>query len=373
MNEKETHILPEQIPVEEFQPIDIFQEPPKKRRLMRRISGHKRWKKAEKPKIAAAEDSPFVAPMRRAPEEYQEIRRAPAKEESPLTEADAANALYFHAVGGLLVSGWVFAWLARLIPQAVRWPARASAIVFHLLILAFPVIRRAVRSDDQAAGMRFVRPAGGALWLSALCGLGASLCGLGITLLWGRGMAGLGAYVPAGTQVAWRELPIVLISGAVLPAICEELFFRGYLLSAWEERWGWRSVPVCAVLFALLHGSVQGFPAQLAAGMLLGCICIRSGSVFCAIAAHLGYNLGVVLLSALWQSSGWLQEAGVALCGAALAGVFFVLVRIVSGRKTVNLPSRRGAGWEGALALYAAVITALVRYLINWTQLFGGV
>ena len=38
MNEKETHILPEQIPVEEFQPIDIFQEPPKKRRLMRRIS-----------------------------------------------------------------------------------------------------------------------------------------------------------------------------------------------------------------------------------------------------------------------------------------------------------------------------------------------
>lgn len=374
MNEKETHILPEQIPVEEFQPIDIFQQPPMQRKLSVKGLPGRVWKKTAQPKPGAAvEDSPYVTPVRRSPQAYQLQETQPQKEQSPLTEADSANAMYLHAIAGLVISGMLFSWLGALIPQAVPWPQRAAALLFHGLILAFPVICKAVQNDDAAEKMRFRPAAGGALWLCFMCGLGASLFGIGTTQLWGRALSGWGANLAGSTQVEWRHIPAVLIGSVMLPAVCEEIFFRGYLLAAWEERRGWLCVPVCAVLFMLLHGSLAGWPGQLAMGVLLGMICIRGGSVLCAILAHLGYNLGVVVLSAVWQSSGWLQEAGVAVCGVALAGVFYLLMCSVSGRKTISLPTHRSTSWEGAAAMYAAVITVLVRYLLDGMRLFGGV
>jgi sodium transport system permease protein len=78
---------------------------------------------------------------------------------------------------------------------------------------------------------------------------------------------------------------------AVLPPICEELLCRGFLLAAFRPRFGDRgAVVLAAVLFGLLHLDLYRFPATCAAGLVLGYVCVRTGSIFMAILFHMAYN-----------------------------------------------------------------------------------
>ena len=106
-------------------------------------------------------------------------------------------------------------------------------------------------------------------------------------------------------------------------------------------------------------------------GLLLGFVCVRSGSVFVPVLAHFGYNAGMLLFSGAWGGGAWVQETALALCGAAVALVFFGLICRFSGRHEANSPLGRGVGWEGAAALYAGVATCVVACGWDALRLFG--
>ncbi|MGH7163199.1 MAG: ABC transporter permease subunit/CPBP intramembrane protease, partial [Planctomycetota bacterium] len=74
---------------------------------------------------------------------------------------------------------------------------------------------------------------------------------------------------------------IALLLLAALPAICEELLCRGFLLSALRPRLGAaRAVVVSAALFGLLHVDLYRLPATFLGGLLLGYVCLATGSVW---------------------------------------------------------------------------------------------
>jgi len=86
-----------------------------------------------------------------------------------------------------------------------------------------------------------------------------------------------------------RWLHLVLF--AVLPPICEELLCRGFLLSALRPRLGTKwAVVATAALFAILHLDVSRFPATFLAGLMLGFVRVRTGSLFMAILFHMVFN-----------------------------------------------------------------------------------
>ena len=73
---------------------------------------------------------------------------------------------------------------------------------------------------------------------------------------------------------------------ALTPGLCEEMFFRGLLLSG-LKRWGrWPAIIVSAVLFGIAHGSLYRFLPTFLLGMLFGFIVWRSGSLLCTMIAH---------------------------------------------------------------------------------------
>lgn len=83
----------------------------------------------------------------------------------------------------------------------------------------------------------------------------------------------------------------VLFCLAALPAITEELVFRGFLFSGLERNNGsLRAVLATAILFGLSHGVLQQSIAAGIMGLLLGWIAVRSGSVLTAILFHLVHN-----------------------------------------------------------------------------------
>jgi sodium transport system permease protein len=83
-----------------------------------------------------------------------------------------------------------------------------------------------------------------------------------------------------------------LVAGlSFLQALCEELAFRGFILSGLRRRFGpWRAVFVSSFLFALFHMNVFQFMPHFALGIVLGTLAVRTGSVLPPILFHFVYN-----------------------------------------------------------------------------------
>lgn len=88
------------------------------------------------------------------------------------------------------------------------------------------------------------------------------------------------------------DLAIMLIVVALLPAICEELFFRGVLQRLFIQifRRPWTGIIITAILFSAFHGQFLGFFPRVLLGILLGAIYWYSGSIWPAIIAHFIHN-----------------------------------------------------------------------------------
>ena len=89
------------------------------------------------------------------------------------------------------------------------------------------------------------------------------------------------------------EIPLwqLLLLMAVVPAICEELAFRGFILSGFR-RLGhkWRAVIYTAVIFGLIHGIIQQQLLACLVGVVIGYIAVQTGSILPCMLFHLSYN-----------------------------------------------------------------------------------
>lgn len=91
---------------------------------------------------------------------------------------------------------------------------------------------------------------------------------------------------------------------AIIPAVGEELFFRGVLMKfAFKgTKRIWFSVFFTAFVFASTHSNVYGMFSIFLAGSLLATIYYLTGSLWCSIIAHLCFNGTQVVLS-YWANS----------------------------------------------------------------------
>lgn len=95
-----------------------------------------------------------------------------------------------------------------------------------------------------------------------------------------------------------QGLALLLFALAVSPAICEEVLFRGAMLSGLRQRMpAWAAVLLTAFLFGCFHLSIYRLLPTAILGMLLGYIALRSRSIFPAMAAHAINNAAAVLLA----------------------------------------------------------------------------
>ncbi len=92
-------------------------------------------------------------------------------------------------------------------------------------------------------------------------------------------------------------LIIVLFHVAFVPAICEEILFRGYVLRSFEKSWGvTAAIIVSGLIFGMFHLQLTHLFPLAIIGILLGYITWVSQSIIPAMAAHFLNNAGSVLL-----------------------------------------------------------------------------
>ena len=97
----------------------------------------------------------------------------------------------------------------------------------------------------------------------------------------------------------------LVLTTVVLAPVLEETVFRGFLLPSLTR---WMSAPwalgVSTLVFALAHEHNTGDTAQLlAVGAMAGAAYCRTRNLAASMAVHASFNLGVLVLFALWTHS----------------------------------------------------------------------
>lgn len=93
---------------------------------------------------------------------------------------------------------------------------------------------------------------------------------------------------------------------AILPAVFEEVLFRGALQGLLQRWWknGWLAIIVTSIIFSAIHGSWYGFIPRIALGMILGAIFFYTNNIWYSILVHLANNAAVVSYMFYLQRSG---------------------------------------------------------------------
>lgn len=82
-----------------------------------------------------------------------------------------------------------------------------------------------------------------------------------------------------------------LIFMCLVPAICEEIFFRGTLVNAYNVYGEKFAIVVSALVFALFHFDIQNFIAPFLLGLLFATVIEYTGSILPSIVAHFVNNI----------------------------------------------------------------------------------
>ena len=151
-----------------------------------------------------------------------------------------------------------------------------------------------------------------------------------------------------------ERLWVLLLVVAVIPAISEELLFRGFLMSGLRQSFRkWPILLMSAAAFGIFHFFLLKFATTFVVGLVLGWLCWQSRSIWPAIIAHAVHNGFAVIQSRFpdWRSAVGISDDPFAhlpplvVAGAVvlLAGGWFLARHdsTRSGRQALSLPPRR--------------------------------
>lgn len=94
------------------------------------------------------------------------------------------------------------------------------------------------------------------------------------------------------------NIGLVLLLLAVFPAICEELAFRGFILTGLRHSGRpWLAILISSALFGAVHSILQQSLATFLLGLVIGFLAVRTGSIYPTMVFHAVYNGLALLLS----------------------------------------------------------------------------
>lgn len=133
---------------------------------------------------------------------------------------------------------------------------------------------------------------------------------------------------------SFGEYLLMLLLVALVPAFCEEVFFRSVLqrLFIQMSKRPWMGIIITAIFFSLFHGSLLGFFTRVFLGILLGAMYWYSGSIWPSVIAHFLHNGIQVTLyyhnSDLAEKDPSLQPGIIILSVVAVVGSLWYMRRI---------------------------------------------
>ena len=142
----------------------------------------------------------------------------------------------------------------------------------------------------------------------------------------------------------------------LIPAIGEELIFRGVILHGLKSRFSvWGSIALSSAMFPLFHMSLQQVFYQFLLGMIMAWIVLKTGSLISSMIVHFTSNFLVVTMEFIRVQTGfsfniahtwWFYLLAVAMAGATFA-VLFIIDKFYFNK--INAQNRDGINYDKTL------------------------
>lgn len=251
--------------------------------------------------------------------------------------------------------------VATLLALAALWYVQALAprdlllaVALNQAALLVPLAALAAWQRVNAVDTFGLRMPGGAV-RTATCLAGSTALGAGLFVIGAAALVAVrGTHLSADARhLAERLLELVrggpwwwaCLWVVVLPALGEEIFFRGWLLSACAGERPARgrvvlAVAVQAAAFAAFHLLPERLPQTFALGLVLGWLTLRTRSILPAIMAHAAHNAVPVAFVAF-------ADEGMAGGGAMSATIVATAVGCSVIGAAIVAASTQGSGATG--------------------------
>ncbi len=259
---------------------------------------------------------------------------------SPARPDEGKSGTRFALVLALLLPAGLFAQVASPLP-GLLWTE-----LFVFLVPA--VVATAGANLEPRAWLRLRAPSPSAAGLALLVGTSAWFLGSAL-------FAAVRAVAPEALVQRYDltrlfegsavEQAGFAVAAALIAPVCEEIAFRGYLVSAWlSRRRPALAIGGSAVVFALLHLDPIRAPSLVVLGALYGWLSWRSGSIWPAVIAH-ATNNGIaasLVLFAPDDAGGEEPTLGMALVGVAAGAVAIAVIAAIfkAASPPTPLPTR---------------------------------
>jgi membrane protease YdiL (CAAX protease family) len=91
---------------------------------------------------------------------------------------------------------------------------------------------------------------------------------------------------------------ISIILVGIIPAFCEEMFFRGIVLTGFQKNYsGKKAILISSLLFGIIHLNPWQFISAFIIGIFSAWICIKTRSIVLSIYIHIFNNIAAVMAS----------------------------------------------------------------------------
>jgi sodium transport system permease protein len=260
------------------------------------------------------------------------------REKDPLPSAGEA----WFCFGLIFALRWVSLLVGTTAPLWLR-----TGVAQLAFVAAPPLLMALLLTTRPLAGLALRRPPWLSLPLAALLAIALLPVLAELTLLILTQFPGLRnllelnhpltrelAAIARGESAVGVQLFVVL---GVLPALCEELAFRGFILTGLRQSFRpWSAILLSSFLFALYQMNVFQFIPHFLFGIVLAVLVVRTGSIWPAIVFHLVYNavlMGPALLPGVFGGlesvSVWIRPVAVFTGLLVALGIFLLLSRLV--------------------------------------------
>ncbi len=123
------------------------------------------------------------------------------------------------------------------------------------------------------------------------------------------------------------QLFLAIIVSAFLPAIVEEIIFRGVILNGLRNKGKWFAIIISALAFSLMHTSIFQLPYTFIFGILLGLIYWETNTLWLTMIIHFVSNTQV-LINVYLVNNGIISGTTTVSFGYFLIGIALLAVAI---------------------------------------------
>lgn len=280
--------------------------------------------------------------------------------------------------GGLIFLIMIFAFLlSSLIGQAILLAFgvdegllfTAVNSLFSILAIIFAIAFVKISSNESCRKLCSINKFEWFYILPALLLSAGMFCGLGFlnyavaSVFYSLGLKPSAVSI---SVVSFWDLLIFTLCVGVLPAVFEECFFRGVLLSNLKGR-SYLVILTLSFCFAIYHGNFIQFFYQLIYGFALYLLAVKSKSVLPGVISHFINNFVVILLVYLKAEINFFSPVLICI-GLMLLALFFIC--LVFYRKKESCFSVQLSG-ETSLSSFFVPFGAIAVFLMTLLALLG--